>query len=124
MELSKVKLMIWDLDETLWKGTLSEENVELNRPFIDFINDTLDAGIVHSICSKNDYHKTKDKMQELGIWDLFVFPSIDWTPKGQRVKSIIDQMKLRPENVLFIDDNVQNLQEAAFYCGGDNVIYS
>lgn len=118
MELSKVKLMIWDLDETLWKGTLSEENVELNRPFIDFINDTLDAGIVHSICSKNDFHKTKNRMQELGIWDLFVFPSIDWTPKGQRVKSIIDQMKLRPENVLFIDDNVQNLQEAAFYCGG------
>ena len=122
MELSKVKLMIWDLDETLWKGTLSEENVEVNKPFIDFINDTLDAGIVHSICSKNDYHKTKNKLQKLGIWDLFMFPSIDWTPKGQRVKSIIEHMKLRPENVLFIDDNVQNLQEAAFYCGGGLMI--
>ena len=85
MELSRIKLIIWDLDETLWKGTLSEENVELNSPFIDFINDTIDAGIMHSICSKNDYHKAKEKMQELGIWDFFVFPSIDWSPKGQRV---------------------------------------
>ena len=29
MDFSKIKLIIWDLDETLWKGTLSEESVVL-----------------------------------------------------------------------------------------------
>lgn len=116
MDLKKIKLIIWDLDETLWKGTLSEENVYLNQHLVDFINNTLDIGIVHSICSKNDFKKTKEKLEELNIWDLFVFPSIDWTPKGTRIKTIINNMNLRAANVLFVDDNIQNLEEAKYYC--------
>ena len=50
------------------------------------------------------------------MWDYFVFPSIDWTPKGNRIKNTIDTMKLRYVNVLFIDDNAQNLEEAKHFC--------
>lgn len=117
MDLKKIKLVIWDLDDTLWTGTLSEENVELKDGIIEFINNTLDMGIVHSICSKNDYQKTRKKLEEFGIWDLFVFSSIDWTPKGSRIKTIIDNMNLRSENTLFVDDNIQNLEEAKYFCG-------
>ena len=27
--MNKIKLVIWDLDETFWKGTLSEEGIEV-----------------------------------------------------------------------------------------------
>ena len=117
MDLKKIKLVIWDLDDTLWTGTLSEENVEIKDDIIEFINSTLDMGIVHSICSKNDYQETRKKLEEFGIWDLFVFPSIDWTSKGSRIKVIIDNMNLRSENTLFVDDNIQNLEEAKYFCG-------
>ena len=117
MDLKKIKLVIWDLDDTLWTGTLSEENVEIKDDIIEFINSTLDMGIVHSICSKNDYQETRKKLEEFGIWDLFVFPSIDWTSKGSRIKAIIDNMNLRAENTLFVDDNIQNLEEAKYFCG-------
>lgn len=116
MDLKKVKLIIWDLDDTLWAGTLSEGDVEVKTGIIEFINHTLDMGIVHSICSKNDYQQTKEKLEELGLWDLFVFASIDWTPKGSRIRAIIDNMNLRPGNVLFVDDNPQNREEAKYYC--------
>lgn len=82
---------------------------------MQFIKDTLDAGIVHSICSKNDFDVAMEKLHILGIDDCFVFPSINWEPKGTRIKAIISTMNLRPSNVLFIDDNIQNLQEAEFY---------
>lgn len=116
--LSEIKLIIWDLDETLWQGTLSDESdINLIKENIEFIKNSIDMGIVHSICSKNDFAKAKEKLEQLGVWNLFVFPSIDWNPKGQRIKKIISDMNLRDANTLFIDDNIQNLNEAKFYCG-------
>ena len=114
--LENTKLIIWDLDETLWNGTISETTVDLKTDFLDFINNTLDAGIVHSICSKNDLALAKQELEKLNVWDLFVFPSINWEAKGARIKAIIENMSLRPINVLFVDDNPQNLNEAKFYC--------
>jgi|GEM_PF-418436 len=113
-----VKLVIWDLDETFWCGTLSEGGIEAIADNVALIKTLTDKGIVNSICSKNDFDKTKAALEELGVWDLFVFPSIDWTNKGVRVKRIIDAMQLRAVNVLFVDDNINNLKEAEFECAG------
>lgn len=119
IDFKTIKLIIWDLDDTLWHGTLSDNDTLLLRSdFLQLINDSLDRGIVHSICSKNDFELAKQQLISLNLWDCFVFPSINWESKGARIKSTINQMKLRPENVLFVDDNTSNLQEAAYYCSG------
>lgn len=116
VDFSKIKLIIWDLDCTLWNGTLSEENITLIPQNNQFIKNLTDMGIVNSICSKNDYDTAKNMLHNLDMWDYFVFPSINWEAKGKRVQSIISTMGLRPVNVLFVDDNPQNLKEAEFYC--------
>lgn len=115
IDISKIKLIIWDLDDTLWQGTLSEGGAVLPNEHRQLIIDLTDAGIMNSICSKNEYEPTMVELKKLSIWDYFVFASINWENKGQRVKNIIDQMALRPINVLFIDDNTFNLQEAKHY---------
>lgn len=114
MDFGKIKLIIWDLDETLWEGTLSEGSIEIPDCNKKLICNLTDCGVVCSICSKNDYDKVKRVLTEVGLWDLFVFPSINWDTKGPRVKQIIDDMHLRPQNVLFIDDNATNRAEAEF----------
>lgn len=116
MTLKNIKLIIWDLDETFWNGTISEESVQLVPDHVEFIKNLSDMGIVNSICSKNDYDVAKNRLEKDELWNYFVFSSIDWTPKGQRVKYIIDTMKLRNVNVLFVDDNIQNLEEAKHFC--------
>jgi FkbH-like protein len=116
--LENIKLVIWDLDDTFWRGTLSDGEVTAIDDNVRLVKVLTDRGIVNSICSKNDYGKAKAKLAGFGVWDYFVFPSIDWTNKGGRVKKIIDDMQLRPANVLFVDDNVNNLNEAEFACGG------
>ncbi len=80
-----------------------------------------DCGIINSICSKNDFEPTKRRLQELGVWDYFVFPSISWDSKGPILKSMLDKMALRPVNVLFLDDNPSNLGEALHYLPDLNV---
>ena len=116
LDCSKIKLVIWDLDETFWSGTLSDNNVKIVDENVELVRNMIDAGVMCSICSKNDENEVKKVMMELGIWDLFVFKSINWTSKGDRVKQIIDEMNLRQPNVLFIDDNNSNLGEVKQIC--------
>ena len=117
-DITKTKLIIWDLDDTFWKGTLSEGGVEFLPEMINFIEELTLKGIMNSICSKNDFESVKNEFINKGfkrVWDLFIFPSINWLPKGERVKNIINDMNLRAENVILIDDNISNLNEAKFY---------
>ncbi|HTA05034.1 MAG TPA: HAD-IIIC family phosphatase, partial [Solirubrobacteraceae bacterium] len=110
-----LKLVIWDLDDTLWRGTLSEQEVELDEARAEVVRSLNSRGIVNSICSKNDPDAARERLQCEGLWEQFVFPSIDWSPKGQRVAQLIEDMQLRAANVLFVDDNVGNLQEARYF---------
>lgn len=112
MEKDKIKLLIWDLDETLWDGTLSDGDVRISERNKKLIVDATNCGVINTICSKNDKQTAEKKLQELGLLKYFVFNSINWSPKGERVKQIIEEMQLRPQNALFIDDNILNLQEA------------
>lgn len=114
-----VKLIIWDLDGILWTGSVTEGgDTSPNQDIIDFIKNTEKNGVIHSICSKNNHDSIKKKLMSLDIWKLFVFPSINLEPKGHRIHQIINDCQLRSVDVVFIDDNQINLNEATYYCPG------
>ncbi len=115
IDISKIKLIIWDLDQTFWNGTISEGEVIISEQVINLIKNSTNCGVINSICSKNNLEVVENKLKEVGLNDYFVFKSINWEPKGQRIKEIITDMSLRDANVLFLDDNESNLQEAIFY---------
>lgn len=115
IDFSKIKLIIWDLDNTFWKGVISETLIEPIESHLQLVKDLVDCGIVNSICSKNNFEICEAKLLELQIREYFVFPSIDWTAKGLRIRDLIKTMSLRSENVLFIDDELSNLAEVQYY---------
>lgn len=115
MDFSKIKLIIWDLDDTFWSGTLSEGGVKPVDRNIVLVKDLTDRGIVNTICSKNDTEPVVAELKQEGCEDLFVFKSINWTPKGQRIATLIKDMGLQPKHCIFIDDNPVNLNEAKHY---------
>ena len=117
--ISKIKIVIWDLDETLWKGTIDDgDKIAIPKDNIDFVNELTNRGIVNSICSKNDISLVKDTLKKNNLLDLFVFISADWTSKGPRVKELLSKIGLRAANALFIDDNHLNLEEVSYYNSG------
>ena len=108
----KIKLIIWDLDDTLWNGTLSEGEVVLPDFNIGLIRLLTDHGIINSISSKNDAAPAEEKLEAAGLREYFVFNNINWNEKGNQIADKLNVMGLRAENTLFIDDNVRNLEEA------------
>lgn len=114
MWTAPIKLILWDLDDTLWRGTLADgDPVELYETRAELIRAFNARGVVSSICSKNDLAAARAQLEAFGLWDEFVFPHIAFTPKAQAVAAIIADMQLRAANVLFIDDNPHNLGEVA-----------
>jgi hypothetical protein len=71
-----------------------------------------------SICSNNHHDQVAAILRESGIWDYFIFPDIGWDPKGPRIAALIKAVQLRPQTVLFVDDNTMNRAEASFYVPG------
>lgn len=114
--MNEVKLIIWDLDNTLWKGTLAEqEEIVLNQALVEKIQFLIKRGIMHSICSKNKHSKAEEMLKKFGIYDLFIFPMISFEDKGVSVKKIIKKAQLREQNVLVVDDNDFVLREITFH---------
>ncbi|WP_321501902.1 HAD-IIIC family phosphatase [Breoghania sp.] len=113
-----VKLIIWDLDETFWQGTLSEEGIAPIVANISMVETLAQRGIISTIVSKNDHATAEKALRDLGVWDYFVMPRISWAPKGETIAALIADFGLRPVNCLFIDDNPANLAEAKFFNEG------
>lgn len=118
-----IKLVVWDLDDTFWRGTLAEDGeVRIPEENVAALEELTDRGIVNAICSKNHHDRARAVLEERGLWEYFVFPRIAFAPKGEAVRQLIADMGLRAANVLFVDDNTTNLAEVEFYNPGIRVL--
>lgn len=115
-----IRLVIWDLDETFWDGTLTEGGIRYRMDHHRLVVALAQRGIVSAICSKNERASVEELLRKRGLWDYFIFPSIDWTPKGPRIAGMLRQIGLRAQSALFLDDNPMNRAQAAHMCPGLN----
>lgn len=119
-----VKCLAWDLDETLWTGTLAEdgaENLELKPGVRDVIVELDKRGIVQTVLSKNDYAAAWPVLEKFGLSEYFVFPKIDWNPKSDNLKSSASEMNLGIDSFAFVDDSAFERGEVAERCRGVRV---
>ena len=101
------KCIIWDLDNTVWAGTLGEDGAEelkINPKVIQAIK-ALDArGILHSIASKNDETEALVALEQFGLKDYFLYPQIGWAPKSESVRRVAESLDIGLDSLVFIDD--------------------
>ncbi len=105
-EKKTIKLLIWDLDNTLWHGTLLEEDGVQLRPGIRETLAALDGrGILQSIASKNDHDTALQKLREFGLDQYFLYPQINWNSKAANIQTIVKSINIGADTVAFIDDD-------------------
>lgn len=109
-----VKVLVWDLDDTLWDGTLLEGDAVAVRPGVTEVLAALDRrGILHSIASKNDAASALEKLTELGLEPYFLYPQIGWSAKSAGIKAIAEAINIGLDAVAFIDDQPFERAEVA-----------
>lgn len=105
-EKKQVKCLVWDLDNTLWEGTLSEGGGQALRPGVAQVLAELDRrGILLSVASKNEPEPALANLARLGVADYFLCPQISWGDKGAAMGRIAQLLNLKPEALALIDDS-------------------
>ena len=114
---AKVKCVVWDLDNTLWNGTLIETDDPKTltlKPGVRELMEALDhRGIVQSVASKNDYAAAMAVLEQLGIADYFLYPQIHWNPKSGSVERIAKSLNIGIDSLALIDDSAFERNQVA-----------
>lgn len=100
-----VKVLVWDLDNTLWSGTIIEgDDVKPRAGVVETIEGLDSRGVLQSIASKNDPEMAMAKLRELGLDEYFLYPQISWSAKSAGIKKIAESINIGLDAVAFIDD--------------------
>lgn len=121
MSGSARKLVVVDLDDTLWGGIVGDagwENLRLGghdalgESFVDFqraLKNLKRRGILLAIVSKNEESTALEAIRshpEMVLReDDFVAHRIDWSDKARNVAEIAAELNLGLQSVVFLDDN-------------------
>ncbi len=104
--MKTIKVLVWDLDHTLWDGVLLEGDAVRLRPAVEDLLRELDArGILLSIASKNDHDAAMARLRELGVADYFIYPQISWNAKSQAIANIATSINVGRDAIAFVDDD-------------------
>lgn len=109
-----VKCLIWDLDDTLWQGTLLEgDDVKLCDDVLRVLDELDQRGIVHSIASRNEPGPATDRLCSLGVAEYFLAPQYGWGAKSSAVRQVAGELGLGLDAIAFVDDQAFELDEVA-----------
>jgi FkbH-like protein len=119
-----VKLIIVDLDDTLWRGVAADDSMpQWQRVegwplgFLEALLFFRKRGGMLAICSKNDETATLARLAAIFQGAVspadFVSIKINWSAKGENIQYILREVNILPRNALFIDDNPRELDEVS-----------
>jgi FkbH-like protein len=119
-QIDSVKLVIFDLDDTLWRGLIGEhygDDADRRPVWVGWplgvheaIQHLKARGILVAACSKNNLDVVKTRWNrpiplEWITLDDFVSTEIGWGSKAEGVARILNEVNLTSRNVVFVDDN-------------------
>jgi FkbH-like protein len=113
---SKIKCVVWDLDNTLWQGTLIEDGIEnlvLNEQAAAGVRELDRRGILNSIASKNSPEDAAAALDRFGMADYFLAPQVSWGPKSVAVAEIARRLNIGIDTLAFVDDQPFERAEVA-----------
>jgi FkbH-like protein len=120
------KLLITDLDNTLWGGVIGDDGIneihigqdtskgELYLLVQSYIKTLGENGVALSIVSKNELANAKlgfEHKYSILKYEDFVNKKINWNRKSENINSILKELNLGNESFVFIDDNPVEISE-------------
>ncbi|HVS84884.1 MAG TPA: HAD-IIIC family phosphatase [Gaiellaceae bacterium] len=105
---AKVKCVAWDLDGTLWRGTLVEdgpEGCELDPVAAAAVRALDERGILQTIVSKNDHDDAWALVERTGLSEYFLHPQISWNAKSAGLARAAARLDIGLDTFALVDDS-------------------
>ena len=115
----KIKCVVWDLDNTLWDGTLVEngpQQLQLKPGIMDVIQTLDHRGILQSVASKNNPEDAMQVLKRFQLDEQFLCPQISWQPKSEAITAIARELNIGVNTLLFVDDSQFVLEQVKTAC--------
>jgi FkbH-like protein len=110
-----VKCVVWDLDNTVWRGTLLEkDDLQVQRDVLELIEQLDRRGILHSVASKGDERAGLEALDRFGLSEVFLHPQVSWSAKSASLERIAGALDLSLDTFAFVDDSRFELDEVRF----------
>jgi FkbH-like protein len=110
-----VKCVVWDLDNTLWQGTLLDGDSLTLASGVERIVRELDRrGILQSVASKNEHDAAWAALASFGLTEYFVAPQIGWVNKSESLRQIASELRIGIDALAFVDDQPFERDEVRF----------
>lgn len=112
----KVKCVAWDLDNTLWRGTLAEsgdEDLPLVPEAVALVRALDERGVLQTIVSKNNHDDAWPHLEAAGLAEYFLSPAINWGQKSQNLRQVAEALDLGVDSFALIDDSEFERHEVA-----------
>lgn len=109
-----IKLVLLDLDGTVWDGVLLEDgltNLRLNNTLVDALRRLDDMGVLLAVVSKNHMSDVAEALDFFRIADLFVDYKASFTAKSIEIYTLLRWIRFSPEVCLFVDDTAFEREE-------------
>jgi FkbH-like protein len=104
-QLETRKLIVCDLDHTLWEGVIGEGAVRHHADRQQVLLDLKARGVVLAIASKNDPANVRWEGPGCRLSPAdFVAEAISWRPKVEGIRAIEADLNLSSRDFLFLDD--------------------
>ena len=106
------KALIFDCDNTLWKGVLGEDgfdNIKIYNEIQHLILHLAKKGVIICLCSKNnpqDVDNVLENHPDMILRDEhIVVKKVNWSDKVSNLKSISQDLNIGLDSLVFIDDS-------------------
>ncbi len=114
------KVLVLDLDNTLWGGVIGEDGIDgirlsedgIGKVYRDFQEEILrlkSLGIILAISSKNNEADAKEAFDNHNMmllkFDDFAVKKINWNNKSDNIRDIAKELNIGLDSIVFIDDN-------------------
>jgi FkbH-like protein len=106
---NSVKMVVTDLDDTLWRGLVGEGDQVSNEGwphgYAEALSILARRGILVAAISKNDEAVVRAKWNSFLSIDNLVALRVNWIDKVTNMQDLLAEVNLLPGNVVYIDDN-------------------
>jgi FkbH-like protein len=123
LQQKRIKAVALDLDNTLYHGVLGEDGIQGvdlspgHRALQQYVKDLKEKGIFVALVSRNELPDVQALFAQRNDfplrWEDFSSIQVSWGDKAEALTSVAEDLRISPDAVLFVDDNIGELTSVA-----------